>query len=185
MPVEHRPARLIAWPALALALLAPLPAVADMYKCVGDDSQPVYQDTPCKPGRELRDFQTDPATVSVVPFDTPASPAASAAPVPSTKAPAKRERTTPHKTFEPKVLRSTGKPAVAPGKAAERRFLHAGMSEAEVLAKIGAPDIRSSGSSRKSGARWSYLPTDGDPGMITTLHFQSGQVTQIDRQPSR
>ncbi len=187
MPVEYRPARLIAWPALALGLLAPLSAIADIYKCIGDDSQPVYQDTPCKPGRELRDFQTDPATVSVVPSERPAPALAPsrAAHAPAAKPDGKRERTPNHKTFEPKVLRSTGKPAVAPGKAAERRFLHAGMSEAEVLAKIGAPDIRSSGGGRKSGARWSYLPVDGDPGMITTLHFQSGQVTQIDRQPSR
>lgn len=185
MALEHCPVRLIAWPLLALGLLASLPAIADMYKCVGDDSQPVYQDRPCKAGRELRDFQTDPATVSVVPFDTPASPAAKAAPSAPASASGKRERTTAHKSFEPKVLRSTGKPSVAPGKAAERRFLHAGMSEAEVLAKIGAPDVRSSGGSRRSGARWSYLPADGDPGMITTLHFQAGQVTQIDRQPSR
>lgn len=183
MGERARTARPIAWTALALALLAPLPAIADLYKCVGDDSAPVYQDTPCRPGRELRDFQSDPATVSVVPFAKPAPAAKSAAPAAAATPPP--ERTTRHKTFEPKVLRHSGKPAVAPGKTAERRFLHAGMSEAEVLAKIGAPDIRSGGSSRKSGARWSYLPADGDPGMITTLHFQAGQVTQIDRQPSR
>jgi hypothetical protein len=42
-------------------------ADATMVKCKGDQGSVVYQDEPCKPGMELRNFDTDPATVSVVP----------------------------------------------------------------------------------------------------------------------
>ena len=42
-------------------------ADATMVKCKGDPGSVVYQDEPCKPGMELRNFDTDPATVSVVP----------------------------------------------------------------------------------------------------------------------
>jgi len=161
----------------ALATLAPAaPARADMYKCLGDNSRPVYQETPCPSGRELRNFQTDPATVSVVPFDlTPPS----APPATVTRKAGKRENAASDQPG--KEVKSTR----APGNAVERKFLHAGMSEAEVLARIGAPDMKSGNAGRRGGARWSYLPSDGDPGMITTLHFQSGEVTQIDRKPVR
>jgi hypothetical protein len=158
----------MAWPALASA---------DIYKCLGDNSQPVYQDSPCPKGRELRDFAVDPPTVSVVPFTPPPAEA----PPPSAKGKSKRERKSAAAASE----RPRGKSAAPRGVASERRFLHAGMSDAEVMARIGPPDIKSGNTDSRSGARWSYLPTDGDPGTITTVHFQSGQVTQIDRTPSR
>jgi len=164
----------------ALTLLAlTAPAAADIYKCAGADSQPVYQDSACPPGRELRNFQTDPATVSVVPFDvTP-----SVAPAPEAK-PARQKRAAKEATDVPKRT-PRSKPNIPAGNAAERKFLHPGMSEAEVVARIGAPDIRSGNANGRGGARWSYLPTEGDAGMITTLHLSSGQVTQIDRMPAR
>jgi hypothetical protein len=173
--------RLLAALGALAALGVPLPADADIYKCLGDNSQPVYQDSPCRAGREMRDFQTDPATVSVIPFtESPAPPP----PATPRAKPATRERAASGKAHESRSSRA--KATLPPGNAGERRYLHAGMSEAEVLARIGAPDIRSGGASRRGGgARWSYLPTDGDPGMITTLHFQAGEVTQIDRKPSR
>jgi hypothetical protein len=172
---------LIACAALA-AMSAALPAHADIYKCLGDNSQPVYQDTPCRAGREMRDFQADPATVSVIPFATePSAPA----PAASSRKTTKREPANARNSPAPKSSRTRGKQTLPAGNASERRFLHAGMSEAEVLARIGAPDIRSGGTGRRGSARWSYLPADGDPGMITTLHFQAGEVTQIDRKPSR
>ena len=56
-----------------LALLALAPAAqGSVYKCLLDDGRVFYQDTPCAPGRELRDFDKDPANVSVVPFTQPA-----------------------------------------------------------------------------------------------------------------
>src|SRR5438132_3285161 len=57
--------RLLALAALAAAVV---PAGATVYKCVGDDAAPVYQDNPCKAGKELRDFDKDPPTVSVMPL---------------------------------------------------------------------------------------------------------------------
>ena len=60
-------------PLLALSLLTYVllgyqsAADATMVKCKGDRGSVVYQDEPCKPGMELRNFDTDPATVSVVP----------------------------------------------------------------------------------------------------------------------
>jgi hypothetical protein len=163
--------------AAAAALAWPALAHANIYKCLGDNSQAVYQDSPCPKGRELRDFQADPANVSVVPFEQP--PPAAAPATGSGKA--KRER----KAAAAPVERTRGKSAMPRGVASERRFLHTGMSDAEVMARIGPPDIKTGNTDSRSGARWSYLPTDGDPGTITTLHFQSGQVTQIDRTPSR
>ncbi|HEY5365232.1 MAG TPA: DUF4124 domain-containing protein [Casimicrobiaceae bacterium] len=166
---------------VALMLLAlAAPAAADIYKCAGGaDGQPVYQDSACRPGRELRNFQTDPSTVSVVPFDvTP-----SVAPASEAK-PARQKRAAKDPADASKRTRRT-KPNIPAGNAAERKFLHPGMSEAEVVARIGAPDIRSGNANGRGGARWSYLPTEGDAGMITTLHLSSGQVTQIDRMPAR
>src|SRR4029453_18685657 len=52
------------------ALAAGLPGTtsAAMYKCAGEGNQVMYQDSPCPPGKELRNFDTDPAEVSVIPF---------------------------------------------------------------------------------------------------------------------
>ena len=86
-------------PPLAATLAACLPgsAPAAIYKCVGESSQPVYQDSPCPPGKELRNFDTDPADVSVIPFravpgttTTLAAPK-DAKPPPASKADKKKE----------------------------------------------------------------------------------------------
>ena len=56
-------------PAIALALCAAAtPVAATVYKCVGVDGTPMYQDSPCPAGKELRDFDKDPPTVSVMPL---------------------------------------------------------------------------------------------------------------------
>src|SRR5437660_9897483 len=66
-------------PCAALALGPAAPgAHATVYKCLLDDGRTFYQDLPCPPGRELRDFDKDPANVSVVPFAVPAAAAPSA-----------------------------------------------------------------------------------------------------------
>ncbi len=168
---------------MAIALAAAGSAHADIYKCAGNDGQPIYQDSPCAAGRELRNFQTDPPTVSVVPFDATPALAPAATPPAAPKTSGKRAHDV-HDDEAPKRI-SRAKPNIPAGNAAERKFLHQGMSEAEVLARIGAPDIRSGNTDGRGTARWSYLPTDGDAGMITTLHLQSGLVTQIDRKPAR
>jgi Domain of unknown function (DUF4124) len=80
-----------------------------------------------------------------------------------------------------------GKPAAAaagarPGNAAERRALEVGMSEAQVIQKVGRPDVEDKGASH---ARWTYMPSAGDPDTLTTLTFGAGKVTNIERKPVR
>ena len=153
---------------LAMAALAP-PARADaprpapgVFKCAGEYGGIVYQGTPCPPGRELRDLVADPANVSVVDLRLPASAAAT---------PPRRER-----AARPPPRAS---PARVPGDPAERRHVKAGMSEGEVLAKLGAPDAASAKHGRH--ARWTYLPAPGDPQTVTTVRFEDGRVTTVER----
>jgi hypothetical protein len=70
----------------------------------------------------------------------------------------------------------------------ERRFICVGMSEGEVLQKIGKPDsesIDSGGAAMETVKRWIYLPAEGDPQTITTVVLKNGQVFQITREISR
>lgn len=158
------------------ALLAPIllwlvsalaaPSEAGVFKCAGDKGgSVVYQDVPCSQGRELRNFDTDPPPLSVIPA-TPASPAA----------PPSRSR-----SDQPVKSRDAATAQASDGKAAERKFVRNGMNEAEVVQRIGRPDVTSGGGARKNGSRWAYLPAPGDPGTITTLTFQSGSVVDVER----
>jgi hypothetical protein len=140
------------WVALAT------PADAAVYKCAGDKGGVVYQDSACAPGKELH-LEFDPATVNVVP-STPVPGPAAAKP---TRVPDATAR-----------IRS--------GSAAERRNLHIGMSETEVVLKVGRPDLEDKGNTR-SGPRWTYLPTAGDPKTQTTLTFAGGKVASVERKP--
>ncbi len=154
--------------ALVLAAMLALPAPAAMFKCKGKDGTPMYQDSPCPQGMELRDFQSDPATVSVVPGGPlPGASTRIAAPAKPPKASAKAKRD-----------------AAPEGNAAERRHLTPGMSEAEVFARIGTPDLKSGGGGRRS-ARWSYLPAPADPQTVTTVFFDYGKVVEVERKVVR
>ena len=147
-------------------------ADATMLKCKGDRGSVVYQDEPCKPGMELRNFDTDPATVSVV----PGSPVAATPP----PAAAQRTRAAP-------VARRAPEQKLSSGKATERRFIRIGMSESEVIRRIGKPEVdaRSSRKQDKDGKHWSYLPAAGDPDTITTLTIVSGLVANVERKVVR
>jgi hypothetical protein len=161
--VDHGPS--LAFAVGAIALLASWPAAGlaqGPYKCRGAGAVPVYQDAPCPPGGELRNLADDPPSVSVVPFAPPPPPAA----VPRSRAPkpdkvARKER------------------ARASGDAAERRHVHEGMSEGEVLARVGAPDLQAGRTGRLM--RWTYLPATGDPQTVTVLRFEDGKVTHVER----
>ena len=59
-----------------------------------------------------------------------------------------------------------------------------GMSEAEVILKVGRPDVEAKGRG-KQGHRWSYMPTAGDPDTLTTLTLAGGKVTQVERKVVR
>src|SRR5207245_10653458 len=111
------------------------PAHAGGYKCANEKGV-VYQDTACAPGKELRNLDTDPATLSVVP-GTPV-PAAKSAAEPAAK---------------PARVR-TGTVKVKGGNPAERKFIQASMSEAEVIHKVGRPDVEAKGRG-KQGHAWS------------------------------
>ncbi len=148
-------------------------ADATMVKCRGGQGTVLYQDAPCKPGmEELRNFDTDPATVSVV----PGSPVA--APTPPAAA---------HRARGLQVARRPPKQKISSGKAAERRFIRTGMSEAEVIRRIGKPemDARASRKQGKDGKHWSYLPAAGDPDTITTLTIVGGLVANVERKVVR
>jgi hypothetical protein len=71
--------------------------------------------------------------------------------------------------------------------AAERRFIRIGMSESEVIRRIGKPEVdaRSSRKQGKDGKHWSYLPAAGDPDTITTLTIVGGLVANVERKVVR
>jgi hypothetical protein len=157
--------------ALLLALVALAPRTAadtprpsqGVFKCAGERGTPVYQGTPCPPGRELRDLLADPANVSVIDMHVREAAPASAVP--------RRER--------PARAPPPPSPAKARGDPAERRHAKAGMTEGEILAKLGAPDAASAKHGRH--ARWTYLPAPGDPQTVTTIRFEDGRVTAVER----
>jgi Domain of unknown function (DUF4124) len=156
----------------ATLVLAALPADATIYKCQGATGTPIYQDEPCPPGKELRDFDKDPPTLTVMPL-TPAPPVGTTT------------RQTQTQPSQPKI--KTGarvKPPPVAGKPADRKFLAPGINEGEVLTRVGPPDMKSGGNGRKV-ARWTYLPVPDDPGTITTLTFEHGRLVEVERKVVR
>ena len=171
--------------AAVLALAWPFEAVGGLYKCARDDGTVMYQEDPCKPGKELRDFERDPATVSVVPFG--------GAPAEAAKTPSSGSAKASSKVASPSRA-SSERPAPSGGRGArkttdtarnpaERKFLVPGIGEGEVVARIGRPDM-STGAGRKT-VRWTYLPAPEDPQTITTLTFELGRLIQVERKVVR
>lgn len=147
----------LAWPGVAKA---------GLYKCLQPDGGVSYQEEPCAAGRELRDFEKDPPTLSVVPFGTTPGPSSkSTLPAPPPKAKAEAQ----------------GKKNLAPmADASKRKFLVPGINEGEVVARVGEPDMTSGGKGRKT-SRWTYMPSPDDPGTITTLTFEYGRLIEVER----
>jgi hypothetical protein len=152
--------------AVVTLLLAPL-AQAALYKCAAERGV-VYQDAACPLGKELRNLTEDPPTLSVVP----------GTPVPAARPVARNGSPPPRATARATVRKQK------PGNAAERRFIHTGMSEAEVIMRIGRPDVQSKGRG-KSGRSWAYLPAAGDPDTMTTLTIAGGTVVDVERRVAR
>ncbi len=72
--------------------------------------------------------------------------------------------------------------------ASERKFIRQGMSEGEVLMKIGKPDSESvdtGGGATVTVKRWIYLPASRDQQTMTTVVLQNGKVVEVNRQISR
>jgi hypothetical protein len=163
------------WPglaALALGAACAWPAQATIYKCEGPVAGvPLYQDTPCRAGKELRDFDRDRPTVSVLPLGTTPSPGA-----------VTRKSVAPPTPSNGKI-RNGAKAKVAAfptGKASERKFVAPGINEGEVMTRLGPPDMKSGGGGRRA-ARWTYLPAPDDPGTVTTLTFEGGRLVEVER----
>lgn len=74
--------------------------------------------------------------------------------------------------------------------ARERGFIRKGMSEGEVLARIGKPDHESVVANNAlrglpEEKSWSYFPHPQDPDTLTVITFRSGAVVEIERKISR
>lgn len=72
--------------------------------------------------------------------------------------------------------------------ASDRRFIHDGMSEGEIVMKIGRPDSESvdtGGAAKVTVKRWISFPAPGDPQTVTTLTIRDGKVVEVDRQIAR
>ena len=163
--------RIASWAACACVVALPATAMAGVYKCARDDGTVMYQEDPCPPGKELRDFERDPAPVSVVPFRIPAGS--------TTRATTSRDASDRPAATAPRSRKSHERQ----GNPAERKFLVPGISEGEVVARIGRPDM-SSGAGRKI-MRWTYLPAPEDPGTVTTLTFDLGRLVEVERKVVR
>ena len=70
-------------------------------------------------------------------------------------------------------------------RASERRHLRTGMTEGEILARVGRPDLKGAGQGKKPTARWTYLPATGDPQTVTTIALENGKAIAIDRTVAR
>jgi hypothetical protein len=138
-------------------------AGATVYKCTGTAGSIVYQDSPCAAGTELRNFTTDPPTLSVIPGTAPSPPP-----------PASSAKTRGDRTAIPIPARESA------GNAGERRYIRVGMSQAEVLQRLGRPDVDAR-NQRGKGQRWSYLPRTGDANTITTVTLVDGKVADVER----
>jgi len=72
--------------------------------------------------------------------------------------------------------------------ASERKFIREGMSEGDVLMKIGKPDSESvdtGGGATVTVKRWIYFPTSGDQQTMTTIVLKNGSVIEVSRKMSR
>jgi hypothetical protein len=72
--------------------------------------------------------------------------------------------------------------------AGDRRFIRDGMSEGEVLMKIGRPDSESEdsgGGAKVKEKRWVYFPAPGDSQTLTTITIREGKVQSVRREIAR
>ena len=167
MPIVSAARAIASWLGAAVVLPVASFAHAQVYKCAGEKGVPVYQEMPCSPGKELRNFQTDPPEITILPARRPPGNAADVI------------REAPPKNGGPNKDAKTAKSANS-ANAAERAHLRVGMTEAEVLARVGSPDV-TVGSKGTPNPRWSYMPAPGDPETTTMLQFNKGVLVDIDR----
>lgn len=151
---------------VAAAVIAATPEAgalgAVVHKCADPAGGIVYQDRPCGPEALAADSSSVPM-LSVVPGTRDSKIVSAPRPPPAIRARPERTR-----RAEP-----------ARGDPQERRHLRAGMSEGEVLARIGPPDLTSGKGRRQT--RWTWMPVASDPDTITAVLFDTGRVVEIER----
>lgn len=151
--------------AATVAALLPPPfarAGPAVHKCADPSGAIVYQDRPCGPQ-------------SLSAWPSGAEGALSV--VPGTRLPSiVRE---PRPPPPPRTERVRKTEAAKPGNPADRRHLRTGMSEGEVVARIGPPDLTTGKGRRQS--RWTWMPVAADPDTITTVLFDTGRAIEIER----
>lgn len=149
----------LACAALAAAGIGHAPAA--VHKCVAGDGATTYQDRPCGTAPQDASGVSD-APLSVLP------------------APSRRsitQRDPPSRPQRPARARKEEPSRV--GDAKERRHLRIGMSEGEVLARVGPPDF-TTGKGRRS-TRWTWMPAAADPDTVTVVLFDTGRVVEVER----
>jgi hypothetical protein len=156
-------------PLCAVALAAVALDANAIYKCAGANATPIYQEEPCPAGRELRNFDTDPPNLSVVPYGAESRQTNARRESAASARPAKE----PKAAREPKSAKADAR-AKPRGDPNERKHLRVGMSVAELTQRLGRPDVT-------TRTRLSWLPVDGDPDTITTVTIANGTVTDVDR----
>ena len=154
--------------ALTVLMFASPLAFADVYKCMGEGGIPVYQEAPCGQGAELRNFQTDPPPLTILPAQG------------DLNIPPSAPKEAPTKNAKPEPDAKSGKIDARAAGAAERKHIRIGMSAAEVRARLGHPDT-TVGGKNGAAAHWTYLPAPADPETITTLTVVKGTVTGVER----
>ena len=130
---------------------------------------------PCPPGTELAGLRAGPADRlghSVRVAGAESTPEAVA------RRPRRSSRAAKPDKRKAEADRRTSDAAVV-----ERRHVKDGMSDGEVLARLGPPDLQSGKTGRKM--RWTYLPAPGDPQTITLLRFEDGKVVAVERTTMR
>ena len=88
------------------------------------------------------------------------------------------------------LLLALAAPALAAdvGDATQRKFIEEGMTESEVVLKIGPPDYESVDSGPHAKVlvkRWTYYPDPKDAQTITILTLRGGIVSFVERTISR
>ena len=135
-------------------------AAAAVHKCTGPVGT-VYQDRPCN--ASAREGGIDDAPLSVLPAPTPSRSVERREPV----------------AKPPRAERTRRTDVARMGNPAERKHLRVGMSEGEVMARAGPPDL-TTGKGRKQ-ARWTWMPVPGDPDTITVVLFDTGRAVEVER----
>ncbi len=133
-----------------------------IHRCAGPGGT-TYQDRPCGPDAAGGGFDGSTATLSVTPGPGRGTT------IVGREAPPR----------PPRAERVRRAEAERGGNAIERRHLRAGMSEGEVVARIGRPDFTTGKGRRQS--RWTWMPVPGDPDTITVVLFEVGRVAEIER----